>query len=1495
MTTRIKLRRDTATNWTSINPILAAGEPGLETDTGKIKYGDGASAWALLNYGGSDTLADDGSVLISAGSTKHWVATQRRDNYNTEPRGVRYDSEGNLYSLTKADASGPGIGILTKYTTAGAISWQKSITGFSPVTLAVDSNGCAYATGELGGPTITLIKFSSTGVILWKKDYNIGPIPAINAHIEEKSSSTMVVAYSIFTTGQFPNIAVVMEISNSDGSVLIKKQFVQSDTDYVVYVTGIDVDSAENVFVTGYYDDSAEDGRSKMFVEKLDENLERVWTKSIESDNTYDMYGGDCTTDGLGNVYAVGAYQVDTTNSNGTGNKSAGIITKLNASGVVQWTRRLGPGPCGSFTTGLTSTETGDIYLSAITFAKNTDGQLANAPENIQENYGVNKLIIARYTPLGEVVWQRYVDVTKLYEDSSEFDRGQAVAVFGDKFAVDGYGYSWETTPFDQAGSNDYESDYFVAQLPTDGTALTIGDLDFTESRIPARFITLTAINSPLLITTYAETILAEDADLTVDPEARVANQIVKSEVYDYTFGADGTLTIPNDGDIKLTQSQVGYLAAIGGSSQNNDDINSRAVTVDSQGYMYVGGEEQSNFAPFVTKIAPDGTRVWGVSVYDDVNGYAGRLNGIAIDPVTKHVAAVCEMWDSYNFSTLTTLDEDTGRVLATRKFSDTDGDVYLNDIAYTSNGAYVLAGSKFGEFSQEFPITKQSGSVTGFIKMLRSDVAGVAPYSWQIGGTGFSVFENVLTVNRYTGLTGTTRQGSGTVTFDIINNGNGTYSASVVSGGTNYLPGHKIKILGTSLTGAEATTAYDVVTYGGGFGAWKLIDGNDGYAYLMLLDPSTTTGITTQLAVGDSLTLDSYGTTTVAGALGPVTNNPFIGDWPNSQGYRLTDNFAPGVGSDYNIGAVTTGNGTAAAGATPANDIILTVSTVNAGAITAVTNTGTAAGTFTATATAVSGSNYDVGSGMVIQFDGPRVTNNYNDRENYTITSLGANYVENDIVVFDGANLDGVTTTNDLTVRVSQSGGAVQYFHEIAGTSQSTIWKIGTTTQVDFSQSGSWRISYPVSRQNFIATPTWQRTFGSVGETTDRLYAVAVDSDDNIIAVGEGYGDLETGANRYSIAAVYKFNSAGAIQWSRQLNEVDFYCYAKSVATIGTDIYVTHSSTDSNDTIISKLDAAGTVKWQERTDSNDDSVIAATADGNLLVSVEAYNPNINNSALKVFLMTPSGETIYKRWLSGATDQNTQFKNGRGLVVDHNNFYVSGYFYANGNNSSLAASLPLDGSGTGEYGSFRYAGVNYMSDSFNEDGLYDTNYSIDTLDLTAGNNYAGPLVVGPYVNTATTATSVEVDTFYVNTYYPDWTVETVSDTDGGRIVFADGTTQNTSATDWPQRICTGQRYTLGLRDRGHHIYVVDSNDGIQIPYYARVEFPIGTVIHIVNGTSSGFAVYGEGTSINIQIAGYDAQGSGYQAAFIGQYAVATLLMVGRDQWVISGNGVFTGP
>lgn len=62
--TQIKLRRDTSANFTSANPVLGVGEPAYETDTKKLKIGDGTTAYTQLEYFSAG--GGGGSTNISA-------------------------------------------------------------------------------------------------------------------------------------------------------------------------------------------------------------------------------------------------------------------------------------------------------------------------------------------------------------------------------------------------------------------------------------------------------------------------------------------------------------------------------------------------------------------------------------------------------------------------------------------------------------------------------------------------------------------------------------------------------------------------------------------------------------------------------------------------------------------------------------------------------------------------------------------------------------------------------------------------------------------------------------------------------------------------------------------------------------------------------------------------------------------------------------------------------------------------------------------------------------------------------------------------------------------------------------------------------------------------------------------------------------------------------------------------------------------------------------
>lgn len=77
----IKLRRDTAANWTSVNPVLNEGEMGLETDTNKLKIGDGYNTWSDRGYINTDTAYG----TFNPSSTRSYTGSSASDGLGVKP------------------------------------------------------------------------------------------------------------------------------------------------------------------------------------------------------------------------------------------------------------------------------------------------------------------------------------------------------------------------------------------------------------------------------------------------------------------------------------------------------------------------------------------------------------------------------------------------------------------------------------------------------------------------------------------------------------------------------------------------------------------------------------------------------------------------------------------------------------------------------------------------------------------------------------------------------------------------------------------------------------------------------------------------------------------------------------------------------------------------------------------------------------------------------------------------------------------------------------------------------------------------------------------------------------------------------------------------------------------------------------------------------------------------------------------------------------------
>lgn len=120
MAVQIQLRNDVAANWSSVNPVLAQGEIGIERDTGLMKIGDGATDWDNLLYSSLDTTQVSYTHTQGAVSNS-WVIAHNLGYY---PNIQIFDSGSNLVEgdVVHTDANTVTVGFSTGITGTAYLS-----------------------------------------------------------------------------------------------------------------------------------------------------------------------------------------------------------------------------------------------------------------------------------------------------------------------------------------------------------------------------------------------------------------------------------------------------------------------------------------------------------------------------------------------------------------------------------------------------------------------------------------------------------------------------------------------------------------------------------------------------------------------------------------------------------------------------------------------------------------------------------------------------------------------------------------------------------------------------------------------------------------------------------------------------------------------------------------------------------------------------------------------------------------------------------------------------------------------------------------------------------------------------------------------------------------------------------------------------------------------------------------------------------------------------
>lgn len=141
MAKTIKLRRDTAANWALINPVLSAGEPGLDTDALKVKYGNGVSAWNDLPYGtGAEIAASLAGNETDKSPSVAAVAAALAAKQDASAKG-----SANGYAPLGEDGKVPAVNLPDPPDTSGLL--PKS--GGAMTGALVAQNNTGYATAQV--------------------------------------------------------------------------------------------------------------------------------------------------------------------------------------------------------------------------------------------------------------------------------------------------------------------------------------------------------------------------------------------------------------------------------------------------------------------------------------------------------------------------------------------------------------------------------------------------------------------------------------------------------------------------------------------------------------------------------------------------------------------------------------------------------------------------------------------------------------------------------------------------------------------------------------------------------------------------------------------------------------------------------------------------------------------------------------------------------------------------------------------------------------------------------------------------------------------------------------------------------------------------------------------------------------------------------------------------------------------------------------------------
>ena len=199
MATRMQQRRGTASQWTSANPVLNAGEMGWESDTNKFKIGDGTNHWADLDYFtdiNSTTNPSFGTSIVFEGATADSFETTILATDPTADRTITIPDATGTIQLRVTDVSDTEIGYLNGVTSAIQTQLDDKSTASKTETLA--NKSISFGSNTV---TSTLAQLNSA-----VSDADVASLAGTETLSNKTLTTPTINGPTITATGQTPTI-----------------------------------------------------------------------------------------------------------------------------------------------------------------------------------------------------------------------------------------------------------------------------------------------------------------------------------------------------------------------------------------------------------------------------------------------------------------------------------------------------------------------------------------------------------------------------------------------------------------------------------------------------------------------------------------------------------------------------------------------------------------------------------------------------------------------------------------------------------------------------------------------------------------------------------------------------------------------------------------------------------------------------------------------------------------------------------------------------------------------------------------------------------------------------------------------------------------------------------------------------------------------------------------------------------------------------------------